>query len=202
MIGNDIVDLESARRESNWRRPRFLEKVFTSEEQVLINQSAEKDLIVWVLWSMKESAYKIISRLEKKRFFAPEKLKCSARNISIRESYGCVKFANYTITTKSFINREHIHTIAQNKWEEFLEFRSFFFPDKQFGQQRIHTYRHIITHYAKLRGLSELQLSIQKDHFGVPYVYHKNKLTSAMISMSHHGNYGGYCMIHPTYSSI
>ena len=27
MIGNDIVDIEEAKRMSNWQRPRFLEKI-------------------------------------------------------------------------------------------------------------------------------------------------------------------------------
>ena len=33
MIGNDIVDLNLAERQSNWQRPGFLEKQFTIQEQ-------------------------------------------------------------------------------------------------------------------------------------------------------------------------
>mgnify|MGYP003583470498 CR=1 FL=1 len=36
MIGNDIVDLVLAKKESNWKRNRFLDKIFTIKEQVLI----------------------------------------------------------------------------------------------------------------------------------------------------------------------
>ena len=39
MIGNDLVDLKVASVESNWKRPRFLDKVFTIEEQQLIMNS-------------------------------------------------------------------------------------------------------------------------------------------------------------------
>ena len=35
MIGNDIVDLKQAAKDSNWQRPRFLDKVFTKHEQDL-----------------------------------------------------------------------------------------------------------------------------------------------------------------------
>ena len=33
MVGNDIVDLAEAKKASNWQRPRFLEKLFTPNEQ-------------------------------------------------------------------------------------------------------------------------------------------------------------------------
>ena len=76
MIGNDIVDLQLARKESNWQRPRFLQKIFTEEEQHFIHTSSDKDVAVWLLWTGKESVYKIIARLEKRRFFAPKKIVC------------------------------------------------------------------------------------------------------------------------------
>ena len=36
MIGNDVVDLELAKKESNWQRRGFLSKIFTKNEQRLI----------------------------------------------------------------------------------------------------------------------------------------------------------------------
>jgi hypothetical protein len=33
MIGNDVVDLALAQKESNWKRKGFLNKLFTSVEQ-------------------------------------------------------------------------------------------------------------------------------------------------------------------------
>ncbi len=81
MIGNDIVDLQFARKESNWQRPRFLEKIFTEEERHFIHTANDKEVAVWLLWSGKESVYKIIARLEKRRFFAPKKIKHDFRPI-------------------------------------------------------------------------------------------------------------------------
>lgn len=62
MIGNDIIDLQLASRQSNWRRKGFLEKVFTSSEREIIKASEEKEECVWLLWSMKEAAYKAHQR--------------------------------------------------------------------------------------------------------------------------------------------
>ena len=33
MIGNDIVDLDLARTQSNWQRKGFLDKIFTKKEK-------------------------------------------------------------------------------------------------------------------------------------------------------------------------
>ncbi|MGB7841855.1 MAG: 4'-phosphopantetheinyl transferase superfamily protein, partial [Salinimicrobium sp.] len=62
MIGNDVVDLQLASRQSNWRRKGFLEKVFSAEEQQQIIASARPDRLVWLFWSMKEAAYKAHQR--------------------------------------------------------------------------------------------------------------------------------------------
>ena len=39
MVGNDLVDLQIAKSQSNWRRKGFLEKQFTIKEQQLILQN-------------------------------------------------------------------------------------------------------------------------------------------------------------------
>jgi len=62
MLGNDIVDLDLAKTQSNWRRKNYLDKIFTTEEQLLISSAKRPDEMVWLLWSMKESAYKIYNR--------------------------------------------------------------------------------------------------------------------------------------------
>ena len=67
MIGNDIVDLK--RITANWKRPRFLDKTFTLGEQVYIQNSKNKHQMVWLLWSMKEAAYKAYVKQYQDQFF-------------------------------------------------------------------------------------------------------------------------------------
>ena len=69
MIGNDIVDLKQAAKDSSWKRPRFLDKIFTPREQQLIWSAKDQDQMVWLLWSMKEAAYKVNVQQFGKRFF-------------------------------------------------------------------------------------------------------------------------------------
>ena len=70
MIGNDIVDLALTRKENNWKRNGFLDKIFTVKEQILITNSENPEFTVWNLWSRKEATYKIINRQTKKEYLS------------------------------------------------------------------------------------------------------------------------------------
>ncbi|PXY46787.1 4'-phosphopantetheinyl transferase family protein [Flavobacterium hydrophilum] len=113
MIGNDVVDILQSRQESNWRRKGFLEKLFTVEEQLFIKQSSNPEVLVWLFWSMKESAYKIYNRQTKQREYIPKKLICKivSSNSYITGEVICGENIYYTKTT---ILDDSIHTIAVN----------------------------------------------------------------------------------------
>lgn len=112
MIGNDIVDLLQANKDSNWKRKGYLDKIFTEEEQFLISSDMYPSLMVWLLWSMKEAAYKINSRETKLRTFAPIKLRCN--NLIIRKGKvtGNVLYEEEVYFTSSVFNDDYVHTIA------------------------------------------------------------------------------------------
>ena len=59
MIGNDIVCLSTANQSKHVGSKRFLNKVFTYEEQELIANSCYANISIWELWAAKESAYKL-----------------------------------------------------------------------------------------------------------------------------------------------
>lgn len=82
MIGNDIIDLVQSRKESNWRRRGFVSKLFDEQEQLLIVNSPDPEIVVWLLWSMKEAAYKIWNRQTGIRKYIPLKLRCSVHKRS------------------------------------------------------------------------------------------------------------------------
>ena len=48
MIGNDIIDLKLAKKESNYWQAGFLEKQFSSNEQTLIKSTSNTFLLVLV----------------------------------------------------------------------------------------------------------------------------------------------------------
>lgn len=108
MIGNDVVDLEFAKKESNWQRKGFLDKIFTKNEQFLIQKSKNQDITVWCLWSRKEAAYKIWNRETGIRKFNPIQFEC----FDLESEIGKVQFKNTIYFTKTQILIDYIHTIA------------------------------------------------------------------------------------------
>lgn len=61
-IGNDIVDLDLPDNRKKIPDRRFLDRVFTADEQKFIAQHAQNAALVWALWAGKESAYKALSK--------------------------------------------------------------------------------------------------------------------------------------------
>jgi len=115
MIGNDVVDLALAKKESNWKRNRFLDKIFTKKEQSFIVNAENPEIMVWNLWSRKEATYKIYNRETGIRGYFPSQIKCSFEN----ENSGTVAIRGNTYFTKTIIFNDFIHTIAVEKKENF-----------------------------------------------------------------------------------
>ena len=112
MIGNDVIDLLQSRKESNWQRRGFVEKLFTIDEQILIKKESNPENMIWLFWSMKEAAYKIYNRQTKRREFIPQKLSCkivAKKNDCIKGQVSCEENIYYT---KTAILNDAIHTIA------------------------------------------------------------------------------------------
>lgn len=112
MIGNDIVDLALARKESNWQRNGFLDKIFTAKEQILIFNAKNSEIMVWNLWSRKEAVYKIYNRETGIRGFFPLELECFDIACTEGIMYGEVVVRNLRYFTKTIISTEVINTIA------------------------------------------------------------------------------------------
>ncbi|EIA07654.1 4'-phosphopantetheinyl transferase superfamily protein [Flavobacterium frigoris] len=119
MIGNDIVDLALAKKESNWKRTGFLEKIFTSKEQVLISNSENPEIMVWNLWSRKEAAYKIYNRQTGIRGYIPIQLECNYENADS----GSVHCNGNIYYTKTEITKEKISTIAVSQKSDLKEIK-------------------------------------------------------------------------------
>jgi len=108
MIGNDIVDLALAQKESNWKRNRFLDKIFTKNEQIFINSSEDPTILIWNLWSRKEAVYKIYNRQTGLRGYFPLQIECCYES----PFSGTVFCNGFMYFTQSDISTEMIHTIA------------------------------------------------------------------------------------------
>lgn len=160
MIGNDIIDLQTAAAESNWRRPGYLGKIFTPQEQDWILQSADPAITVWYLWSAKEAVYKIVNRATRERKYAPLAYACTepgslipGNNLTI--SSGTLLHASTTYYFQSHITPHYIHTIAVTH------------P----------------SHFSHLAIITDPSILYQKDAHKMPMMDDKP------VSVSHHGRY-------------
>jgi phosphopantetheinyl transferase (holo-ACP synthase) len=108
VIGNDVVDLVLAKKESNWQRKGFLDKIFTKNEQVLIHKAIDPETMVWNLWSRKEAAYKIYNRETGIRGYFPLQLECDCSDYKT----GTVRIKGLVYYTETTIDSDCIYTIA------------------------------------------------------------------------------------------
>ena len=179
-IGNDIVDLNFAKTQSNWQRKGFLEKQFTKKEQEAIRNAENPFITVWLFWSMKEAAYKCYTQKIEKRFFAPQKFECSL----ISKTEGFVLFKDHKYGTSTSFNPFYIHTIAKEENNEVVIF-------SKIGSSK-KTHIDLKIQLAIETGVLSEEIIKIKTTVGAPLFYHKKKLLTKSCSISHHGNYGAF----------
>ena len=190
MIGNDIVDLKLASIQSNWQRKGFLNKVYTKHEQELIKNSTNPFKMVWLLWSMKESVYKIYVQQNLQRFFNPKKLQCKL----ISETEGTVEVNGEEYVTKSQINYDFICTIASLKNDKKIVSTTFKLNDSSYITQHNESYKKLIEMVSKNRKFPAKNIQIKKNTMGIPKLFFNTEELKTSFSISHHGYYGAYAI--------
>ena len=189
MTGNDIVDIKIAAAESNWRRKGFLEKIFTLQEQLYIKNATLPGEMVWKLWSMKESAYKIYTRQYGGRFFAPQKFGCTL----LSATTGLVVFNNICYQTNTITAKDYIYSIARPAGVEKnnLINSCFYFPEPYNTKQQSFIYKKIMDCYHSVTGEIKKDLAVVKDKNGIPFLNCGNDL-QIPISITHHGHFAAF----------
>ncbi len=189
MIGNDIIDLQLAAAQSNWRRNGFLNKLFTEKEQSVILNSEDPFQTVWLFWSMKESAYKAYVQKFQRRFFAPKKFECTMTS----PTTGIVDTDDACYMTTSQINSVRIFTEATVMSRSDIE-HYYFENDAKISQSNL-VYKQIKKIISRKLTLPINELRIKKNAVGIPNLYIKNKRIKVSISISHHGKFGAFSIL-------
>ena len=188
MIGNDIVDLKQAAKESNWQRSRFLDKVFTKQEHHYISASRQQELFVWLLWSMKEAAYKAYVQQFEVRFFSPKKIACTLTS----NSTGIVSINEMTYKTTSTITEDYIYTIAIIKETDTVTNFCFEMESMAYKVQSKTVKSQFLEHFAKTNKESLNKLSLTKNNVGIPQLFKDGIRVDLSLSFTHHGVFCGY----------
>jgi phosphopantetheinyl transferase (holo-ACP synthase) len=159
MIGNDVVDLLQSRKDSNWQRKGYIEKIFNPEEQLYISNASDPEIMVWALWSMKEAAYKVYNRKTKVREYIPKKLNCFIESQNEILITGKVICSENTFHTRTILSNDFIHTVAVS-----------FFDD--------------LNNVIEIENKA-----IDKDKNGIPFLAGGLQNIAQDVSISHHGRF-------------
>lgn len=174
MLGNDIVDLQLAKTQSNWERKGYLAKIFTPEEQNAILNAKNPNNMVWLFWSMKEAVYKIVNRQTLERFYSPQKFECEIIFLDDETAEGLVAYNGITYFTKSDLSQRFICTIASNEIINFKKISTKYLLNNK-------NYNQLLK--------QEFGINIEKNIFGIPEIIDFEQKTKKPVSISHHGRY-------------
>ena len=182
MIGNDIIAIAYTRQHTNWRRKGWIEKLFDQQEQDSISKSPDPFSLVWRMWSMKESAYKVHTRSTKKRSFNPSKISCKI----IDQTHGLVVLEGKKYATESIINEDYIfsstvsatNSITSHKVIKILDSRNY--------------YDLILEDVSTQFDWERNEVEIIKSDIGIPKFYLDSKVQNVDLSITHDGKYLAY----------
>ena len=183
MIGNDIVDLKQAAKASNWKRTRFLDKVFTKKEQQLIFSSKDQHQMVWLLWSMKEAAYKVNVQQFGKRFFNPKRLECKL----VSYQKGSVRIGSETYFTHSILNESIAYSVATLSNDKNYTSECFKIKTSDYQSQSAILKARFLNVFPE----ETVTLEIKKNNLNIPQLYKADKVMNQSFSLTHHGLYCG-----------
>lgn len=119
MLGNDIVDLALARKESNWENKRYLNKILNQKEQNQLLNAPNKEAKLWELWTRKEACYKIYNRETQKRAYNPLQFECFKTRNKMGFIVGKVSCNSRIYYTKTQVTSEFVYTEALENERDF-----------------------------------------------------------------------------------
>lgn len=195
MIGNDIVDLTTSVIGQGERRLRYLEKILTENEIQILDSLGNEDKWIWLLWSIKESVYKIIHRSERKMKYVPKSIQCiEVCFISHEEYYSKVVYNGAMYIAKSLMHDDYISTVATADSEDMDKIYHESFPIPKDDNQSEYLDNKVRVFYSNLINPGRKNLTIKRDKNGIPHlVYDEQEI--GYLSFSHHGQFGAFAFI-------
>jgi phosphopantetheinyl transferase (holo-ACP synthase) len=207
--GNDIVSL-TATNVTRTKSPEFYQKIISPAEKALfdtLNQAILPfDRFVWLLWSVKESAYKYLHRLNPGIVFTP--VKFEVRSIVIPGGYAypsvdgdeitgqgfsdiktfkvTVNFTGKTLYARVIMNNEFVLSTVNHS----NDFNDIYWgikrvEDSSYKYQSAEVRTFLLDKLRVLTGLNEP--SIVKNEDEVPVLFNNNQQLNIPLSLSHHG---------------
>ena len=185
-IGNDIIDLLHPPNIGVEKNLRYHKKFLSeSETQLLpeLNQS-----FVWLLWSIKETAYKSFIKQGAPVGFYPKKILISSLKYEKGKHLATVEYEGLKTQTTSVISKEHIHTKTFSK-STTQNSKIIIRPPEEVSA---YLRQELTTSIAKELDVLPGYVSISKSKENVPLVTVKHSNVAIDVSFSHDNVWGAY----------
>lgn len=214
-IGNDIVALKTI-DSLRTRSPRFYTKILSAAEQDLYHArfaNLPLEHFVWLLWSIKESAYKCLQRHQPELVFSPVKFELQHLVIpsisppSFHEELTAIGFNDAEcFCGEAIFNGQILYTRSLVHPEAFIlsvvqpspNFDSVNWGLKQIQETNPESQSNAVREFLLERlgaMYPEQELSIRKNGTGCPHLFADGRDTKRPFSLSHHGGYVGYAFV-------
>jgi phosphopantetheinyl transferase (holo-ACP synthase) len=212
--GNDIVSI-AAINTVRTQQPAFYKKILSETEITQYNQ-AYSDIIsfevyVWLLWSIKESAYKYLQRLNPELIFSPTRFIVSnlwKPKQPLIESFGSsqleavgfddertwtglITCGNNTLHSRSVLYPDVIHSIVNHE----NMFKNVYWGIKTINNTSPAIQSAVVRTFVldKLNNLfSTKKLRVDKSKYGYPVIFDGQNQIQLPVSLSHHEHFVAY----------
>jgi phosphopantetheine--protein transferase-like protein len=111
-IGNDIVDLTSPDISLKHLNKRFIERVFTRQEQRTILNSVHKEKMLWSIWAAKEAAFKACQKEFPGLVFSHQKFSIQEKTLALLKSVD-----GFQKKLTGILNYQDLQLALQWQWE-------------------------------------------------------------------------------------
>lgn len=192
MVGNDIVDLSISSIGAGERRGRYLAKLFTATELDIIQRLGDEDIWIWLLWSVKESVYKIVSRRENRIRYAPKSLQCMSITKKSEGRYETtVAYQGHKFVANSKLTDQYVHTLAATSKNEINQLSSKVFTISDRDNVSASVDCAVVDCIANELGSESKNITVKRDINRIPQVFSGDQEV-CQLSISHHGRYGAF----------
>ncbi|MBX2874913.1 MAG: 4'-phosphopantetheinyl transferase superfamily protein [Saprospiraceae bacterium] len=192
MLGNDIIDLREVLATGQAKRPGFKERICLDMELKPLNTQFSEEYCIWLLWAIKESAYKYYIQAGGQPLFAPKKFQFQPKAIATKLISGLTHTPAGSVHSVVYLSGDYLRA---ESWSMTLPHpsihRHLYFLDATTTKGKSKQLKYLIGKQlgAEL-GYQAEDISIQKDYRQVPYLFHRKQQLPYSISLSHHGTWG------------
>jgi phosphopantetheinyl transferase (holo-ACP synthase) len=212
--GNDIVSLATIDT-ARTKQYKFYSKIISGAEKALYSEPGFEaipfELFVWMLWSIKESAYKFLKRIDPELIFTP--VKFEVKQINIPPEFKVVDFVpdkvegndfddqsafkgllsigTHTLYSRSLLYNDVIMSIVNN----VDSFDETFWGIKKISDADLVTQSSEVREFLfdRVRAIVEIDnLALNKNEWGVPILSAGDDEITVPVSLSHHGHIIAY----------